>query len=300
MTAAPRPLRAQDVAAGLRPLRPDDVAAAARVAHETFAHQDRELGHPASPYSEAARARGERRLAHLLTTDPGGAWVTERDGAITGVSASLVRDGIWGLSLLTVLPGHQSAGAGRALFDAALTHGDGGRGGIIVASPDARALRSYRRAGFALHPAFAARGTIDRARLPATPDARPGTLADLPLTASVDREIRGADHLPDWELIIANGDRLLVIEDRGYVILSGADVYALAARDERAARELLIAALAEVEPGDAAVVTEMTSAQQWAIEVCIDAGLAVAPDGAVCLRGELGPLQPYLPSGAFL
>ena len=300
MTAAPRPLRPGDVAAAARPLRPGDVAAAARAAHETFAHQDRELGHPASPYSQAARARAERRLAHLLATDPGGAWVTECDGAITGVSASLVRGGIWGLSLLAVLPGHQGAGAGRALFDAALTHGDGGRGGIIVASPDARALRSYRRAGFAPHPACAARGTIDRARLPATPNVRPGTLADLPLTAAVDREIRGADHLPDWELIITNGDRLLVIEDRGYVILTGAGVYALAARDQRAARELLAAALVEVEPGDAAVVTDMTSAQQWAIEVCIDAGLAVTPDGSVCVRGELGPLQPYLPSGAFL
>jgi hypothetical protein len=114
-------------------MRADDVPAASRAAHETFAHQDRGLGHPPSPYSGAARARGERRLAHLLATDPGGAWVTERDGDHRGVGLAGPRRDLGTVAARrSARPSERRRG--RALFGAALAHGDGGRGGIIVAS----------------------------------------------------------------------------------------------------------------------------------------------------------------------
>lgn len=47
-------------------------------------------------------------------------------------------------------------------------------------------------------------------------------------------------------------------------------------------------------------VNFLTGAQQWALPVLLDAGLALRPDGPVCHRGATGPLTPYIPSGAFL
>ena len=69
-----------------------------------------------------------------------------------------MREGVWGLSLLVVRPDAQSSGVGRELLDRAYEYGDGARGWIVLASRDARALRSYARLGLALHPAVAARG----------------------------------------------------------------------------------------------------------------------------------------------
>jgi GNAT superfamily N-acetyltransferase len=132
------------------------------------------------------------RIGHLLETDAGGAWVADRDGEIVGCSLALIREGVWGLSLLVVRPDAQSGGVGRELLARAHEYGDGARGWVVLASRDPRALRSYARLGMHLHPALAARG---RPRRMAPPDeVRPGTLDDLPLTADVDRAVRGAAH----------------------------------------------------------------------------------------------------------
>ncbi len=40
--------------------------------------------------------------------------------------------------------------------------------------------------------------------------------------------------------------------------------------------------------------------QGWAMDVVLTAGLELVVGGAVCVRGELGPLRPYLPNGAYL
>ena len=50
-----------------------------------------------------------------------------------------------------------------------------------------------------------------------------------------------------------------------------------------------------------AAVEWITSAQGWAVQPCLDAGLELRADlGAVFLAGEVGPFAPYLPSGAYL
>ena len=74
----------------------------------------------------------------------------------------------------------------------------------------------------------------------------------------------------------------------------------LAAREEEAAGTLLRAALAAAG-GREAVVEWITSAQDWAIAPCLDAGLELRFDcGVVFLAGDVGPFAPYLPSGAYL
>ena len=239
------------------------------------------------------------RIQQLFERDPGGAWVAEDHGRMVGAALALDREGVWGLSLLVVLPEYQSQGVGRALLARSLEYAGGGRrGAIILASPDARALRAYARAGFAAHPCFDASGRSRISEPPAS--VREGDERDLPLTEAVDRAVRGAAHGSDIEALLRAHRRLFVIDDRGYAVIGGNGVNLLAALDEEAARDLLRAVLAAA-PSDQDVHVEwITSAQQWAVPVVLDAGLALKPGGAVFVRGDVGPFTPYLPSGAYL
>ncbi len=243
------------------------------------------------------------RAAHLMTTDPGGSWVAERDGEVAGIAMALVREGVWGLSLFAVAAGLQGQGVGRALLDAALRHGEvaGAHGWIIMSTAHPGAIRRYAGAGFDLHPAVDAGGVPDLRRAPdgaaRAVDAGP---AGIPVADAIWREVRGAGLGRDIPPMLAAGSRLLLIEDRAAVIARGAQVSALAARDDDAAALALWAALTTAPAGETASADCITGAQQWALRVCIDARLDLTPHGPLLTRGRLGPLTPYLPSGAYL
>src|SRR5829696_1242757 len=138
-------------------MRPEDDVAIHEVSVVTFADLGARLHEPPSPPQplEAALIR----IRQLFASDPGGAWVAEEGGRVVGAALALDREGVWGLSLLVVLPDHQSSGIGRALLERSLEYAGGGRrGAIILASPDHRALRAYARAGFDMHPCMDAQG----------------------------------------------------------------------------------------------------------------------------------------------
>jgi GNAT superfamily N-acetyltransferase len=264
----------------------------------TVAFQDLNvrMGEPPEPAGPIEHARV--RVARCLATDPGGSWVAERDGEIVGCALAIVREGVWGLSLLIVSPEAQSGGTGRELLARAFAYGNGARGWIVLSSRDPRALRSYSRLGLDLHPAVAARGTVRAMAAP--PEVRLGGAEDLPLTEAADRACRGGAHGEDLLAMLAVGGELLVLPERGYVLVRNGNVRQLAALDDEAAATLLRAALASAA-GREASVEWMTAAQNWAIPVCLDAGLELKTDiGGVFLGGDVGPFRPYLPSGAYL
>lgn len=245
------------------------------------------------------RSYGLRRLGHLITTDPEGAWVhTGADGTVDGVALAILREGIWGLSLLIVHPDHQSGGIGSELMAAATAYGADARGGIILASSDARALRAYWRAGFKLLPAFDVRGAV---RTPPAPSAsvREGRWpADRELTDAVGRAVRGAAHGTDLEPYLASGLRLRVHDDGGFAVHGPEGrIRLVAATAEPVARALLETVLHDLPTAEIAF---LDARQDWAIDVALQAGLRLIPEGAVCVRGDLGPMHPYLPSGAYL
>jgi GNAT superfamily N-acetyltransferase len=280
----------------VRPLEASDIDAVLDVMVEAFADLNRRFGEPPEPPGPVAA--GRLRMARLLAADPGGAWVAERDGRVVGCSLGLIREGLWGLSLLVVSPDAQSSGVGRELLARAWEYGRGARGWIVLASRDPRALRSYARLGLDMHPAVAARGRPRRVVSP--PDVRPGTLEDLPLTVDVDRAVRGAAHGDDLVALLESGGDLLVLPERGYAVVRDGAVRLLAARDEDGAATLLRACLAAAG-GREASVEYITSAQGWAVAPCLDAGLELRMDiGAVFLAGDVGPFAPYVPSGAYL
>jgi GNAT superfamily N-acetyltransferase len=281
--------------AELRQLHPEEWRVLKELAFAAFTDlEDRQGDPPREPPPEAVI---ERRFRYVIETDPGGAWLAEEDGRAVGAALAILREGLWGLSMLVVHPDAQSGGIGRALLEAALRYGDGARGGIIASSGDARALRAYARAGFVLHPTAQATGVPRPLEVP--PGVREGSPADLALTEAVDRAVRGAAHGSDIETLLADS-RMLVVEDRGYALARSDHLAVLAATDEDAARDLLRAVLATAPDGEAVRVEYITAAQSWAVDVILEAGLELEVHNALFLRGDVGPFRPYLPSGAYL
>jgi RimJ/RimL family protein N-acetyltransferase len=249
------------------------------------------------PLEEPDRPRQRKRIGHLLETDPGGAWVAEHAGEPVGVALALIREGVWGLSLFALAEEHRGSGHGGALLDAAVAYGTGCRGGIILSSEHPGAMRLYARAGFALQPCVAFGGMVTNR--PALPSAvRDGDGADHSWMDEIARTVRGAGYGTDIGRQLADGARLRCVEDRGWTLARGSRISTLCATDEAAARALLTAHLAEAR--EAVEVLFLTAGQDWAIEVGLEAGLVLSPDGPVFTRGELGPLRPWIPSGAYL
>jgi GNAT superfamily N-acetyltransferase len=279
----------------IRPMEARDVRGVQDATVETFQDLEARFGEPVTPPPPFEQATV--RVRHLLATDPGGAWVAEHEGTIAGCAMALVREAIWGLSLLVVRPALQSAGIGRALLDRARAYGDGARGRLILASRDVRALRAYVRLGLDLHPAALAVGTPRPLDVPG--GVRPAEPGDRPWMDAVGRELRGASHGDDLDAFVRADAGVTVVPERGYAVARGGALKLLAARDEDAARTLLRDHLARAN-GEA-TVEWLTSHQQWAIRECLDAGLRLdTAYGAVMTAGELGAMSPYLPSGAYL
>lgn len=250
------------------------------------------------------RARMIGRFEHLLGTDPGGSWVLERRGQVAGVAVALVREGIWGLSMFALEADLRGQGLGRRLLNAALGYGAElhAHGWIVLSSENPAAMRLYaHHAGMDLHPAVACVGIPDLSRAPACAAAvEDAGESGIALADAIGREIRGAGHGPDLGPALRLGYRLLVFEDRAFVLAREGNVTLLAARDDEAASLALWGAFLTAPRGSTAIVTFLTAAQQWAIRVCLGARLPLSVDSPVMTRGRLGPLTPYIPSGAYL
>ncbi len=284
----------------LRQLVAADVTPAQLLTEKTFADLDQRTGEPVQEPDDEQTQRGRNRIAHLIATDPDGCWGAERGGELVGVALSMRRAQIWFLSLLVVTPSEQGLGIGRRLLERSMTTADLERGAYLAASTDPLALRRYQRAGFMLLPSLGAKGAVDRSRLPAVHGVRRGGLEDADLADAVATTQRGAAQTPEWEYAHANGVTSFVTDGpagRGFALVRSNVVISVAATNEDAARRLLCTALAELD--GSAEVEWLTGEQQWAIDVCVDARLALRPGGVVCRQGTLGPMSPYLPSGAF-
>jgi GNAT superfamily N-acetyltransferase len=282
-------------------MRPEDAETAAAAGHAALsALYPEDVSEERAPQLAAARVR---RAAHLQRTDPGGCWVAEVDGRVVGTALGLVREGVWGFSLFGLRPGFQGLGIGTRLYEAALAHGADAPGGIILSSSHPAAMRRYARTpGYRLLPAVGLSGIADERRAPTGLRSRPGDVdADAATLDAASRHVRGASHGRDLpELMSRPGAVLLVIEDAGFVVARDGSIALLAARSEAAAEDLLWSGLMSGPRGGTVGFDFVTAENQWAIRVGLEAGLALTPDGPVFVRGELGALAPYLPSGAYL
>jgi GNAT superfamily N-acetyltransferase len=254
------------------------------------------LGHHRPARDQAERkARALLRFERYLELDPDGQWVAEIEGVVVGSANAILREGMWGLGLFAVAPEHQGRGVGRRLLDAALAYGDGARGGWIMSSEDPGAMRRYALAGFDLRPCVAAAGML-RSDLPHVEADESG---DLRATEPISRAVRGAAHGDDLAGLLDGGARLLTLPG-GFAIHEDGNIRVLAALDEDTATRLLRACFARAPRGATVQVDLLTAGQDWAIRPCLEAGLALSPGGAVFVRGDVGPMRPYVPTGAWL
>jgi ribosomal protein S18 acetylase RimI-like enzyme len=285
----------------IRQMTAADAEGVYRTGSEALPATDEERRQVMNRSAEEVEQRKER-YQYFLEHDQRGALVAADGDRIVGVALALVRERVWVLSLFAVEAGYRDAGLGRELLDRALGYAADSRGAMIASSTHPGAMRRYALAGFTLLPTLVAGGTVRRERLPAGLGVREGTAGDLELAAEVDRFVRGAVHGPDLEFMLQTGSRLLVAEGpagRGYAVVRKGSPALLAATAPETASELLWACLAEGFD-ELVEVPWITGDQNWAVPVVLEAGLSLSPAGPICVRGDLGPLTPYLPSGPFL
>lgn len=285
----------------VRTMTAADADGAYRVSSEAIPDTDEERQQVRNRSAQEVERRKER-YRHFLEHDPEGAWVAVDGDRVAGVALALVREGVWVLSLFAVDGEYRNGGVGKAVLDRALLYADGCKGAMIAASRHPAALRRYALAGFTLKPALSAAGTVRRDSLPAGLTTREGGESDLELASRVDRLVRGSAHGPDLEFMLRSGSRLLVAdgpEGYGYAVVRDGSPALLAATAPQTATDLLWSCLAQ---GDGARVEVhwITASQNWAVPVVLEAGLSLSPAGPTCVRGKLGPLTPYIPSGPFL
>jgi GNAT superfamily N-acetyltransferase len=243
------------------------------------------------------------RLEHALSTDPDGACVVVGPrGRINGVAVATRREGLWGLTLLAVDPAAQERGLGGRLLAQALTYAQPGDARMVLASHDPRAQHLYAQAGFTPRPTVAVRGVVARGALPRTRRLHEGGLDGLDLCDAVDRQTRGFARRADLAFLLRSGARLWLVDDargRGYAFGQPERLSTLCASDGATAAELLTGVLARAGTGDFEVGW-LTEGQRWAYPVLFAAGLDVLPWGPIWADELVGPLVPYVPSGALL
>jgi GNAT superfamily N-acetyltransferase len=249
--------------------------------------------------------RRQDRTLHFLRTDPEGSWVAEDAGTVVGMSQSFVREDYWMLAQIGMLPGRQGHGLGRELLRLALTHGDPHSPGTIQCSRDPAAMALYTNFGFVLHPVVAAwgpirPGAVERPAEVVRYEPDQVTERELEVVAAIDRKVRGSARTVDIVSLLSQpGNRLLLHADQGYALTTDDRIVTLGARHEESATLVLKTMLAEAPPGETIEINWLTSAQQWAIRVAVDAGIELQPYGPVMVRGMDGPPSPYIPSGGY-
>jgi ribosomal protein S18 acetylase RimI-like enzyme len=288
-----------------RPMTEADVAAAVAAFDSGFLAMLTRHALPVTGNTIQDERRRQDRTRHFLGTDPGGSRVAEDDGTVIGMSQSFVREDYWMLSQLGMLPGRQGRGVGRELLRLALTHGDPHSPGTIQCSRDPKAMALYTNFGFVLHPVVAAwgamrPGAVERPTEVDRYEPDQVTERELQAVTAIDRKVRGSARTVDIISMLAQpGHRLLLHADQGYAVTKDDRIITLGARHEESATLVLKAMLAEAPPGETIEINWLTSAQQWAIRVVVDAGIELQPAGPVMVRGMDGPPSPYIPSGGY-
>jgi GNAT superfamily N-acetyltransferase len=141
---------------------------------------------------------------HLLGT---GACFLAEDPEPAGFATAVIRDGVWFLSHLWVVPERQGRGIGSVLVDEALAWGRGSSAFSVVASPDPAAQVVYLRRS--MYPVWAQYEFTGPGGGEPPPGFGPLEEADVSWVSDLDREARGMARPEDHRFFqeAARGER---------------------------------------------------------------------------------------------
>jgi GNAT superfamily N-acetyltransferase len=283
-----------------------------------------------------------RHLVHMLATDPDRFWVAEMDRTqgerhepwLVGFAMATVRDGLWYLAMLFVLPAVQGRGIGAALLDRAQAGRDAPAGGPAVPGPDNAFDSRIHTWGMATDTAqpisnglYARRGMVPRLpiwrlagepirwnALPALPSSLeavafdaiaanghegPRRLANV--VDEIDREVIGITHQVDHEFLRRDGRAGFLVRERegrvlGYAYGSTTGrMGPVAALDPELLPSLLGVAIRQT-PILGTVGVWVPGSADSAIRALLDAGLHFDRfPGLVCWSRPEMPFARYLP-----
>jgi len=292
----------------IRKVRPDDLEDVWRVhvaaSNDLMVRRGRPAARPAdAPVASDARAG--------LASDPDGYFCAVEEGQIRGMVSALVRDRVWYLSMLFVLPGSQGRGLGRALLQPAPAYGQA-RGAAIrctVATLDPRAQARYVMAGMSPRwPIYRLDGDAAAvARLEARvalgtrgreAPCAPGAAEKL--TTDVLGHGR-ADDLAHWR---GDGAESVAIERGGelaaFAYRRSERIGPAAGRDEAALLQAVAAAAVAGSAAGRTVTARVPGACTSLLEALVGSGFRIG-DPTLFMASELfGRPALYLPSGPIL
>jgi GNAT superfamily N-acetyltransferase len=316
-----------------RPGTADDLDACTRVWKAGIEDYQSRLNQPGMP-DELGPLR--RLLAHLLATDPDRFWVAAgNDDAVVGFSAASVREGLWFLAMLFVLPGTQARGVGQALMD----HAQAGRevlaGGPAVpgpADPFDSGIHTWGMCTDAVQPIsnglYARRGMVPRIpiwrlfgevrRRRALPPLPPGLEAVAfesiaatepdgerrlqALLDDLDREVVGAAHPADHGYLRRDGRIGFLVRDRGngqalgYAYGSGVGRMGPVLALDPSLHPSVIGVAVRETPALGPVALWVPGTADVATRALLDAGLRLDGfPGLVCWSRREHPFERYLP-----
>ena len=120
-----------------------DIDAVHDVRVSAFDDLQRRFGEDPDPEPTLAAAGcGSATCSPPTRAAPG--WPSATAGS-SAAALAIVREGVWGLSLLVVDPRRSRRAPAASCSARARAHGSGARGSVILSSRDSRALRAYAR-----------------------------------------------------------------------------------------------------------------------------------------------------------
>jgi GNAT superfamily N-acetyltransferase len=292
----------------------EDAEATFKVVHEAADDLLRRAGRPVSPALPLARVI---RFRHFCVRHDGGRfWVAEADGRMVGAATAILRERVWYLAALHVVPGSQAQGVGRELLRRSMAGVGPGTTMTVLTdalNPDSNGL--YLRFGMLPQDTmltFDGRpDDVPRSARPAKGSARPWDVRPLDpareraTLAALDRGSVGFARPTDhdfWAGVPGLEGHLLEAGGavRGYLYLSDAGAVgpAAVAAAEDVPHVLATAARLAREGGTANLHVRMAGSARPGIAWLVGHGLRLTGIGLMLSSRPIGNLDRYVTSGA--